>query len=54
VERALRGGGLRYIDRLVRADGEWKIASRRVDADVIDGFHGVAWQWTARQPPVTG
>jgi ketosteroid isomerase-like protein len=43
---------LRYVDRLVAGDdGEWRIASRRVEASVVDGFAGVPWAWVPRAQP---
>ncbi len=46
---------LRYRDDVVRdADGAWRIAVRRVDAAVLDGFAGVPWTWVERRPPAEG
>ena len=42
---------LRYLDRLVKRDGEWLIAHRRVEASLVDGFEGVEWSWVSRQRP---
>jgi hypothetical protein len=43
---------LRYLDLIVSdGPGEWRIASRRVQAAVIDGFAGVPWVWVERSQP---
>jgi hypothetical protein len=43
---------LRYLDLIVGEDpGAWRIASRRVEAAVIDGFEGVPWVWVERSQP---
>lgn len=41
---------LRYVDRLVRTPGGWRIAERRALAAGADGFEG-AWEWVHRQVP---
>jgi ketosteroid isomerase-like protein len=44
--------GLRCVDRLVEdGTGDWRIAVRRVEASVIDGFPGVPWVCMPRSQP---
>jgi len=40
---------LRYLDRMQRTDGGWRIAERRAHADVVEGMDDVAWVWTSRR-----
>ncbi len=42
---------LRYVDRLVRLEGEWLIEHRRVEVTLVDGFEGVEWTWVDRRRP---
>lgn len=41
---------LRYVDELVRRDGAWLLAARRVHAAVVEGKPSIAWTWVPRRP----
>ncbi len=45
---------LRYLDELVRTDHGWRITTRVVHANLVDGFEGVPWLWAPRHEPQTG
>ena len=42
---------LRYLDRLRRTGGGWRIAERRAHAAVVEGMPGTAWEWVPRAEP---
>lgn len=42
---------LRYVDTFVSSDGQWLIATRRVEISMVQGFDGTAWHWWPRQSP---
>ncbi len=42
---------LRYVDVITTGPDGPLLASRRVEADVVQGFEGVAWVWTPRALP---
>lgn len=42
---------LRYLDRVVLFEGEYRIAERKALAAVTHGFEGVPWEWVPRRRP---
>lgn len=42
---------LRYVDVVVRAEGGWLLAERRVHAAVIEGRPDIEWVWVQRRTP---
>jgi ketosteroid isomerase-like protein len=43
---------LRYLDEFASdSQGEWRIASRRVEAAIVVGFQDVTWTWVDRALP---
>ncbi|MHC1557562.1 nuclear transport factor 2 family protein [Actinomycetospora sp. C-140] len=46
--------GLRYVDVLVRSDGAWRIAERRIEAALVEGGPRDGWTWIVRKEPETG
>lgn len=42
---------LRYVDEFARVDGAWRIARRRVEISMVEGFAGTEWHWWPRNPP---
>lgn len=42
---------LRYVDVVVRTEGRWLLAERRVHATVIEGRPDIEWVWVERRTP---
>jgi ketosteroid isomerase-like protein len=42
---------LRYVDRLHKSGGRWRIAARTVQVTAVEGFDGVPWHWVERATP---
>lgn len=42
---------LRYVDVVVRSEGGWLLAERRVHAAVIEGRPEIEWVWVQRRTP---
>lgn len=42
---------IRYMDRLVRVDSDWRIAERRMEVSGSSGLDGFDWHWVQRAQP---